>query len=305
MNPEEAILQFLYANYDYIWFKSRFEKIKNVDGAVNLITGSSHSLCGLKASEMSETINISMHSQDLFYDFASARKSVNLLKNSAHINTCFIVLGYYIAFQDLGKSPYGRSVIKTVWYPTLHELRHYSDFSDNDLLEIRDYCNQLKSYAHTENVALQILAEKDDYFNSLKPRKTNRVPKIWELLSEEERLAYAKARAEEHNRLEAHVNSYEDNCIIINNYIRFLITEDIKPVIVITPFPKEYYQFLSKSMIKSCFDLVEQIPYPVEYIDLNDYQDTFEISDFIDTDHMSEQGAIKLSHILNQEFLTN
>ena len=40
------------------------------------------------------------------------------------------------------------------------------------------------------------------------------------------------------------------------------------------------------------------MPYPVEYLDMNDLKDTFTDEDFIDTDHLNIKGAEKATKLL-------
>lgn len=114
-------LKYLKKNYGYMWLKTMLLKARNVikvPGAT-LITGSSHALYGFNERMWRNAVNVSMHWQDIYYDYLCARK---VIENSKHqITKCFIVLGYYIAYQDLSLSSIMRekndckSLLSTLW----------------------------------------------------------------------------------------------------------------------------------------------------------------------------------------------
>lgn len=46
--------------------------------------------------------------------------------------------------------------------------------------------------------------------------------------------------------------------------------------------------------------ILEDLPYPVEFLDMNDYQEVFGDSDYLDSDHLNLQGALKATNLLNE-----
>lgn len=95
--------QFLKKNYNYLWLKTMLEKGRQVSDYADatLITGSSHALNGVKETVWKNAVNCSMHSQDIYYDFLCAQ---TVIEGTAQFKRCFIVFGYYIAYQDLSRS---------------------------------------------------------------------------------------------------------------------------------------------------------------------------------------------------------
>lgn len=90
-------------NYNYVYLKTALQNGKNKKrGNASLVTGSSHSLCGIDVNILKNTINCSMNSQDIYYDFQCAKEVLDT--NSVCYTKCFIVMGYYMPTQDLSKS---------------------------------------------------------------------------------------------------------------------------------------------------------------------------------------------------------
>ena len=102
--------QFFSRNYDYLWLKTMLDQAgkSNTQGST-LIVGSSHALNGIKEDCWSRAFNCSMHSQDIYYDFQCARRVLDSAEKGI-FSRCFIVMGYYIAYQDLSLSKVSREI---------------------------------------------------------------------------------------------------------------------------------------------------------------------------------------------------
>ena len=110
-----------------------------------------------------------------------------------------------------------------------------------------------------------------------------------------------KQRAEMHNHLIRHTHSFEENKIILKEYVRYLYANAVLPIVAIPPFTREYNQFVLPQMKEAVLELVDSVPEDVQYVDFNEAP-LFEDADFMDTDHMSLQGAQKVSAILADMF---
>jgi len=103
--------QFFIRNYDYLWLKTMLNQAANTKTpGSTLITGSSHALNGIKESCWDNAFNCSMHSQDIYYDFQCARRALGTTGKGQFVR-CFIVMGYYIAYQDLSLSKVSRETV--------------------------------------------------------------------------------------------------------------------------------------------------------------------------------------------------
>lgn len=179
----ELSMKYLKKNYDYTWLKTMLLKAsKSCQKADStLITGSSHALYGFDERMWNNAINVSMHSQDIYYDYLCAK---NIIANSRHqITKCFIVLGYYIAYQDLSRSNIMREkMITKIYYPIFHDAHNWEQpYSIDRWKEIGNYTEQVKEIC--ENMATIALYD-SAYFSDVRKRSTlfdfkNEVGKNW------------------------------------------------------------------------------------------------------------------------------
>ncbi len=306
MNTENELIElsmkYLKKNYDYTWLKTMLLKARNVikvPGST-LITGSSHALYGFDERIWSNAVNISMHSQDIYYDYLCAKR---VIENSNHkITKCFIVLGYYIAYQDLSRSNIMREkMITKVYYPIFGDAHNWKEpYCIDRWKEIGNYTEQIKSIC--ENMATIALYD-STYFSDIRKRGGlfDFGQRSWADLEKEERDHYGKERAEMHNKVMKHSESLRENTQIMREYIEYLTKENIRPIVVVTPFTKEYNRYVDLEMKNLLINMLSELPQEIDYVDFNN-SDLFDDTDFIDTDHLNEKGAKKVSEILVDMF---
>ncbi len=121
--------EFMKQNFFYTHLKGRLEKGREACfGNGTLVVGSSHALCGIDESVIPETVSCSMHSQDIFYDCLCVKEVLGKLMDGCHYDNCFIVMGYYIPFQDLSLSKYSRGAfISRTYYPIFHDAHNWNN----------------------------------------------------------------------------------------------------------------------------------------------------------------------------------
>ena len=61
---------------------------------------------------------------------------------------------------------------------------------------------------------------------------------------------------------------------------------------------------MQETYIEQILNELEKMPYDIHYIDFNHYK-IWSSLDFFDADHLSQQGAIRLSALLNDTFILN
>lgn len=308
----QATGQFLMRNYDYLWLHTMLGQAAGAqtDGST-LITGSSHALNAIQESRWKNAFNCSMHSQDLYYDFLCARRVLDAAPKG-RFSRCFIVMGYYIAYQDLSLSKISReTMITNVYYPIFGDAHHWQAPTQRDLWDWAVFDLPPESNltpegikAACEQAAAHKLLEYGSYYSPLRSRGShfNLGGLIWAQVPPADRLAMGKQRAEEHNRIFQHKDSFEENKKILQEFVRYLYSCDVQPVMVITPFTPEYNQFVLPQMKAGVEELVESVPEEVYYVDFNQLEGLFDPTDFMDTDHLSAAGALKVSMMLAAEF---
>ena len=126
MSVDKIFENFLLRNYDYLYLRAMLDKCASAPEGSTLIVGSSHALNGIQESAWHYAVNCSMDSQDIYYDYACARRAV-LSAGKGRFEKCFIVMGYYIAYQDLSRSTVSReTVISNIYYPIFRDARHWA-----------------------------------------------------------------------------------------------------------------------------------------------------------------------------------
>ncbi|WP_462392533.1 D-alanyl-lipoteichoic acid biosynthesis protein DltD, partial [Clostridium cadaveris] len=88
---------------------------------------------------------------------------------------------------------------------------------------------------------------------------------------------------------------------IFNKFMNFLRENDVEPIVVVFPNTKYYSEYLNEIYEKEFYKIISN---KKEYrgLKLIDFskQDLFSEEDFIDFDHMSKNGAVKLTRELNK-----
>lgn len=296
--------QFFRRNYDYLWLKTMLEQAANTKtSGSTLITGSSHALNGIKESCWSSAFNCSMHSQDIYYDFQCARRVLERAEKGRFAR-CFIVMGYYIAYQDLSRSKVSReTMIANIYYPIFQDAHNWDSPSHRNLWDgAGDIPSPVKELC--EQAAVNKLLEYGTYYSEIRPRGTlfDLKGRTWAQVPERERLAMGQYRAQDHNKIYQHKESLEENKQILKQFVQFLYERDVQPIVVITPFSPEYNRFVLPEMKAGVLELLDAVPQDVHYVDFNQALDLFGPEDFMDTDHLSEKGAGKVSEILAEMF---
>lgn len=295
------VSHFLFRNYDYAWLRAMILRGGQMRGRNNtLITGSSHALSCIREQAWENAVNCSMHSQDIYYDFLCARQ---IIDKGGQFEKCFIILGYYIAYQDLSLSTNMREkMISPIYYPIFKDSHHWEAPTPYDHYAlIGDFSKEVKTAC--EEYAALILYERNTYYSDIKMR----VPfydfggRTWQELTEEERDAYGRQRTSSHNSLLNHQTSLLENREIMKDYVNYLYQKGILPIVVITPFSRAYNRYVSKEMKEAVWEMLDAVPQEVHFVDFND-SDLFDDNDFTDTDHLNALGAAKTSGYLTQMF---
>lgn len=297
---------FFQKNYAYLWLRTMLEKGRGTTVPDStLITGNSYALYGVNERAWKNAVNCSMISQDIYYDFQCARRVLASGKAGTSFERCLIVMGYYGAFHDLSLSKENRKeLIPKVFYPIFRDAHNWGEPGSYDPWSpVGDVPEPVK--ARCERIAAEKILEFGTYYFDENPRKaniTNPNGRSWSELPEAERKALGASRAADHNRIFRHKASLEENREIFREFVRFLYSRDVTPIVVIPPFTKEYNRSILKEMKESVPEMLDSVPEQVHYVDFNEAPELFGPADFMDFDHLSAAGAEKMSAILADMF---
>ena len=308
---DSTAIKIIKNHYNFCYLHAMLEKIQHIS-VENLIVGSSYGLYGIIESLFQNgALNLSMHNQDIYYDFLAVKQAV---KNAyTKPKRCFILLGYYALGQDLSsQSRLGHTLIKQIYYP-LYRDSHNLDLSE--YFDIWKWADVYQTFDCPDNAILELketidyfIWQQGSYFNSHCERGTSMSEKLNGILLDKcqpcLRTQLAQERADSHNKLIHYETSICENKQLLDKLMLYLSSQEIQPIIVIPPFSDEYNHFILPAYHEQILNVLEKMPYDIHYIDFNHYK-IWSSLDFFDADHLSQQGAIRLSALLNDTFILN
>lgn len=301
---------YLYRNYDLCYLKAMHE-LNEDSGADAIIVGSSHAMNGINEYEMpalGKAIQFSISSQDLFYDYLHIKKAFENGKRP--IKHCLIGMGYYMIYQDVSRSQLVKHLIPNIYMHIFGEegKHNFPEAVIHDPLSAVEYNPNIYPSELLGNWcqhwASCVIKEEGTYYNSLLSRAQANllgVRKVkWSSLSDEQKLSYVHDRVVEgHNKHVKYTESLQENTVIINEIAKFLNEHNVTPVFFITPYTKCYNEHIYPGYKPEIFNILNELEYPVEFLDMNDFQDEFNDEDFLDSDHLNDIGAKKATILLN------
>ena len=309
---KQITLDYIGRNYDLCYLKAMHEELR-CRGANTIIVGSSHAMNGLLAGEMSasdwgKTVNLSISSQDIWFDYQNAKKAV--AETATPIRNCIINFGYYMMYQDLSRSGNLSYMLPCIYahiFGCGEAMHHMNVTGSADLLNKMQYDRELFPdeiiRPLCEYWTTRAFMEQGEYYGYIKTREQNSAlglkKVLWQTLDEYEKTKVASERADIHNAMKKYTASKEENDKLLQEIILFLHRNGIRTFVVITPFTGFYNRFIDPSMKKEIETCLEEVPVPVEYLDMNDYPDCFSDGDFIDADHLNAEGAVHVTAFLN------
>ena len=307
---QDICLRYLSKNYDLCYLSAMHHKNRDV-GADTIIVGSSHSMNGIIEHELGfieSAIQFSISSQDLFYDYEHIKMAVSEMKKP--IRRCLINLGYYGLYWDLSLSTRLRVLISSIYLNLFGEEKYHNwpeaerkdpflSITFNEEMYPRELIKELCEYWSEK-----ALLEQSSYYGDLYVRENTNMlgvkKVIWNSLSEDERRAYAENRVlNGHNKHIEHVKTREENGRILSDMVKLLSDNDIKTYFFITPYTDNYLNLIDPRYKEDIVKALSDLPYPVEFFDMNDFSNEFKDEDFLDSDHLNLQGAHKATALLN------
>jgi len=256
-----------------------------------LVLGSSHSNFGINPKYFDrEAFNISNTSQCLYQDYNVLLRYLPECKN---IKMVIIPISYFTLQSDLALSVEAWRCAYYSFYmgvqgeesPSLFELRNHSALVlwDGPIGVINNLVKVNKMGINEYGYQV--------------PEKTR--SKIDDIINDNA----GKARVAYHDKLIDH-NLLGANIVILNKMANELNKSNIKFVFVTTPVYKTYYQHVSRENYEIMTNTINLIAskYSTKHFNYF-YDDRFDLNNFLDNDHLNEEGAKKFSIILKNEVI--
>lgn len=295
-NELQPIVKIFNAYYNYFYLYSMHNLIDNND-IDTIITGISYGLNGVDTTSLKwPSVNLSMHSQDLYYDYLHIKKAIN--NNPNKIKRCVITLGYYSLHYDLSRALYKGNCLH-LYYPLFKDLHNV------DAALLGNRLNTMPPKIIHE-FALNYFETYPTYYGPAISYEDT-MPEIgtmygsWKDMPQEEKEKSSKEIALRHNKHKQHLLTFDENKKILNDMLHLLQQHSIIPIVLILPYSKEYLKYIDPEYKTIILNYLEELPYNVHFLDMNEY-DFFEPNDFLNTNHLNARGAQKMSNILNNLF---
>lgn len=285
-------------NYNYYYLKEALEQ--GGKSFINtIITGSSYGLFGIDHSMLTDEVNLSLYSQDLYYSFKGILATY---KANPQISTIVLCVSYYYFYSDLSQTQ-GSELkrVSDVYYPLFQDMHNAkllpakkSCLLKSDIFDMQKIVN---FFAHEEY--------KKGFFNVSRPREHyatkvwKDTTKNWSQLTEQEKRNAGKERALMHNRQLEWKLSYIENAQTFQQMVSFCSSKKINLLLVVTPVSKYYREFSDNRFKEDFYEVLNRVDGMVHLLDL--YEDeSYSGNDFNDTDHLNDSGAQKMTYsILN------
>lgn len=243
-----------------------------------LVTGSSYSSFGFNSCiYKKKAINISAPSQDLYYDYNLVKWAIENNELKA-LKEVIIGLSYYCFEYDMSLSAMkGNVYIYNKNLGLSHNLINIDAVTDgvDETIEIG---NEIFNFTKDNKVIFTVNENENQ-----------------SILSTE----IGKAQAELDCR-KNYPDTVNENTRILDEYIEFLHKKNIRPILVVFPTNKYYYNNFSYRIEKEFKTIINFLKekYNVEFIDYFRGVE-FDDTDFRDVSHLNSKGSEKFTKILN------
>jgi hypothetical protein len=139
------------------------------------------------------------------------------------------------------------------------------------------------------------------YFNSIISRENCReiFPHTLEGLDIKSKREIGKVRAYQHNKLLKYGQTRYELKNLLGDFITYLNRNEIELIIVNFPATQHYLEFFNEDFIKGYYETIDELKGYGEFRFLDvALKEVYEESDFVDIDHMSDQGALKTTILI-------
>ena len=285
-------------NYEYCYMESMHYMHETRRDTNTFIVGLSYGTDGIIAEKLGKkSINLAMHSQDLFYDTLHILRAVKNDKDGK-IKNCVFAMGYYSLFYDLTMTfRKGKALLN--YYAIFQNTHHlYVDKeTQNVVMEtLREphFVEYYRNWFMTHPSFYNEFAHREAFLNEEINRRGG-----WQAMSKAERDEYANKTATGHNKHFNHSETFFENLELLNRVLKILSMAKINAYLIIMPFSKEYSKYISREYRDIIQSALKKIPYDYNFIDFNDLS-LFEDDEFADPEHLNERGATKFTSLLNE-----
>lgn len=276
---------------DFQYNIKKFEASSNISA---ICTGISYMKFSIHPELMQvNTFNFSLPSQDILYDYYTVKFILeNYHDKIKGIKYAIIGLAYYSFDYNISKSKFKYMI-----------ARYTDKVKPTESLNKKAIAEK-KRIQYLENAVKTILINKayykgNDYYDKNINCYWNSNPLVdnWRFVEENE-----KKLAQKHSK-KLYANTENENKKIMKEYLVILKKFKIKPIILINPVNKCYYNNYDidgrNRFYKILHEVIKESRIDVKICDYF-FLDIFENTDYVDGTHLNNKGARKFTEYLNE-----
>ena len=301
------LLTYAFDNYDYCFLDEKWKLCHDTRPDV-VMCGSSYMMDGFR-EDVSEynTVNLSITSQDLYYIREVLKRYIIEIKKP---DVFVFSGGRYILYHDLSMQNRESIVIPRTLY-RVYGVSHHKD-KDLEYNPARCFNTSYEIFREPEFLTFadkwtrELITENGyRYYGTVMRSDRDSVDKwsgysSWVSMPEEVKRAAAVKRTDNHNKLKKYTETFRENVGILTDICRICVENGIVPVLAMYPHSLNYMELIDSSYIDELISVMEEIPYPLHFIDMNANPELFTEDDFRDSDHLSEAGAFKATVLIDR-----
>lgn len=289
--------------WDYLYYLNR---LNIVDCFQNVILGSSYMAFGIEKLE--DTNLLALPSQDVYYSFEILKKYLYSAQRQKKCNRVVLGGGYYLLYHDLSKAKSETECnrIYDIYYPLLNDIHNM----DEKLFENAEKRYDLLNKIYRKIINWKFKQNSVTYFSDFRKRENYATrtwgdkDRNWFELTKTDRLGAAVERVNVHEKLLKYDITCEENKSIVRNMKEYCRQRNIKFYTLCAPMTCEYRNMMSDDYLRKAKELKEFLSENSDmFIDYNGGEFGFETNDFIDSDHLSYSGALKLTYLIKKNFI--
>lgn len=104
-------------------------------------------------------------------------------------------------------------------------------------------------------------------------------------------------RAIEHNKEIVYKKSFEENVNLFSSFIAWAEENKINVLMTVAPATQYYNLYIDNKFREGFYSILNELPQEIHVLDLSSSKE-FTNDDFLDMDHLNEQGAIKYTSMI-------
>lgn len=283
-------------NYDLYYMQNVLDFAEN-NRIDNVFIGNSYMLHGIENDFFPYSVNTALPSQDMYYSM----KIIREILRSGKIKNIIFGMCYYFLFCNLALNDFPElDRVSTVYYPL------FKDYHNAVLLGTRPEVSLKSEVLDIDGIYAGLRRDIGiQYFHPERSRECCRMKlwsdesKKWPELDEEQKRQIVAERLKMHNRLLKYAASFKENVQLFEALTDLCRSEGIRLSIVVPPATKYYTELLDERFKELMYGAINRLGLQDKVLDL--FTDKrFSDADFVDTDHLNDDGARKFSQIVSE-----